>query len=702
MWHKDRPNRKRQSLAETMPDSSVEPPQFIRLQGGLDLHTPLLQLKPGVLRDAKNFECSINGGYTRIDGYERVDGRPNPSDASFLTMVLNITGSLVVGDVMTGVTSGATGKVVYKDATLSLVAYTKSTGTFVAAETINVAATPRATVTSLGGSDGTVDFAVRMANAAADDYRADIGAIPGSGDTRGVIYHNSVLYGFRDNAGATAIAIYKATSSGWTLVPFFHIVSFTAGVTKYAEGSTITQGANSATVKRVLTETGNSTTWGGTETGKLIITAPAPGNFAAGAAAGGGACTLSGANAVIAPLVGGSYQFDIETVASTKRVYGCDGVNKCFEFDGTIYAPITTGFTPDIPSTIQVNGNRLWVGVDTNLGDSAVGNPYNWSVAGGAGSFLAAGAVTALKRMPGAQTTFAMAVMNDGGTQIMYGIGSTASPFNLAGYEDSSGAKSRSVQRLGRMYALDNQGITDIQTSQNYGNFESTSLTLNLRSLVQSKRNLCTGSVVIKDKSQYRLYFSDGSALYMTLANGRVIGTTPIQFPDPVKCICAGQIGTSGEVAYFGGANGMVYRTDSGTSFDGANIDWDMTLTFANQGQLRREKRYRTGTLEISGNSYASSSVLWYLDYSGTEVAQQLSPDTMEVLLSGINWDSGFSWDSGLFWDGRSLMPATKKIEGSGENIAMRVYGSSDLYKSFTINSLVLTYSLRRKKRTDA
>jgi hypothetical protein len=686
-----------------MPDSSVQEPQIIPLRGGLDLHTPLLSLKPGYLRDVKNFECSINGGYSRIDGYERYDGRPNPSDAVYFTLIVNITTTLNVGDVMTGVTSGATGKVIYKDATFStLIAYTKGSGSFTVGETINVGGTGHATVTSLGGNDGALDFTVRMLNLAADEYRADIGAIPGSGDTRGVVYYNGVVYGFRDNAGGTAIAIYKATSSGWTLVPFFQIVSFTAGVTKYAEGATITQGANSATVKRVLTETGNSTTWSGAETGKLIITTPSPGNFTAGAAGGGGSCTLSGANAAIAPLPGGAYEFDIETVASTKRVYGADGVNKCFEFDGTVYAPITTGLPTDAPSRVQVNGQRLWVAYDTNLLWSGPGNPYNWTVTATGGSALAAGAITALKRMPGAQTTFAMAVMNDASTQIMYGVGSTASPFQLVGYEDSSGGKARSAQRMGHLFVLDNQGVTDVQTSQNYGNFLSSSLTLNIRSFIQTKRNLCTGSVIIKDKQQYRLFFSDGYGAYLTIANGKLVGATIVFFPDPVKCAVNGETPNAGETAFFGGANGFVYRLDAGTSCDGANIDWDFTLTYANQGAVRRMKRYRTGTLEISGNSYASTNVQWYLDYSGTEVAQQLSPDTVPVLLTGINWDSGFSWDSGLFWDGKNIVPSTMKIEGSGENIAMRVFGSSDLYKSFTINSLILTYSLRRKKRTNA
>mgnify|MGYP000966022289 CR=1 FL=1 len=48
---------------------------LIRLRGGLDQVTPTLSLPPGFVRRSTNFEASITGGYTRIAGYERFDGR---------------------------------------------------------------------------------------------------------------------------------------------------------------------------------------------------------------------------------------------------------------------------------------------------------------------------------------------------------------------------------------------------------------------------------------------------------------------------------------------------------------------------------------------------------------------------------------------------------------------------------------------------
>jgi len=75
---------------------------LIKLGGGLDQVTPTLSLPSGVARRATNFECSITGGYTRIAGYERFDGRPNPSDATYNLLLCTFVATVTVGDTITG------------------------------------------------------------------------------------------------------------------------------------------------------------------------------------------------------------------------------------------------------------------------------------------------------------------------------------------------------------------------------------------------------------------------------------------------------------------------------------------------------------------------------------------------------------------------------------------------------------------------
>ena len=122
-------------------------PSMIAFGGGCDFETPPLSTPSGYLRSAENYECDIMGGYARVMGYERYDGRTSPSSASAYVIDITLTGTIAVGDTVTGVTSAATGVVIVVPDSTHIVV-TKVTGTFVSGETLNVAAAPQATTTS--------------------------------------------------------------------------------------------------------------------------------------------------------------------------------------------------------------------------------------------------------------------------------------------------------------------------------------------------------------------------------------------------------------------------------------------------------------------------------------------------------------------------------------------------------------------------
>jgi hypothetical protein len=682
--------------------SSVTDYDQIQLNGGLDLLTPTSALRPGYIRDGLNFEQSITGGYSRILGYERTDGRPAPSAAVYQVLTCNITGALAVGNTITGVTSGATGVVISIDTALGLVAFTKSVGAFVSGETLNVAGTPRATVTSLGGVGNGADWDAIQLGLAADNYRADIAAPAGSGQIRGGFFHAGVNYCFRDNAGGTALVLYKETSSGWTVVPFLNEVSFTAGSVAPTIGGTITQGANSATVRGIATQSG---TWaGGTAAGRLIITTPAPGNFAAGALTAGGTLTLSGAQTAITMLPGGRVETDKGNLTGVRKVYGWDGVNRAWEFDGTTLIPLTTGATVDKPTHGCVFKDHLFLSFGPILKGSGIstptlnqGAPYDWTVAAGGAEFNCASDIKCLLRMPGSQAVGAMSISCEESTEILYGT--SAADWQKVEFEESAGARAYGGQRLGgQAIVYGDLGVFSIATTQNYGNFLPSTLTLNIRPFTQTRRTLCTASLVNREKSQYRVFFSDGYGLYMTIVNGRVKGSLPVFFPNKVVCAWQGAAADGNETAYFGSDNGFVYRLDSGTSADGASIDAYGTLVFNAQGNARVVKQYRGATFEIQGDGYAEFNVTHELNYGSTERPQGATPQEAIIDLNAGMWDSGLAWDT-LTWDGRTLAPNEVPLSGRGVNIALRVESSSAIFSSFTINSIVIHYTPRKARK---
>lgn len=678
---------------------TMPPVQYdsIALAGGLDLITPTLSLKPGVARDAVNYECAVTGGYSRIKGYERFDGQTSPYSASYTLLTVTFSGSVTLGDTINGESSGATAVVVAITATQ--VAITASTASFNVGENLRVGVTVFGVCTSNGGTSPYPQISAAYAALAADHYRAQISAPPGSGPARGVVYHGGNLYAFRDNAGATAVDVWKSGPTGWTQVSLYQEASFTAGGTATpVDGATLTQGGVTATVKRVCVQTG---AWTGTASGRFVIDTPVGGNFSAGAATltGGATVTLSGAEVGISLLPGGRFEFVTANFGGSlgvSRVYGCDGVNRAFEFDGDILAPISTGMANDAPKHIAAFKNHLFLSFNASTQFSSLGFPFAWSVILGAGEFSAGEEITNFVVLPGSQQGGALLIQTRNNTKILYG--SSSGDFSLVSYNTGIGALHYSSQNMAGVYSMDDRGIIGLNATLNYGNFDQASLTSNIRPFIVDHRSKINASSVNREKSQYRIFFSDGYGLYATIVNDQYLGCMPVWFPDAAFCTWEGEDGTGNEIAFYGGESGMVYQMDVGTSFDGAAISSYITLNYNAMKGPRILKRYRKAAAEVQGGSFAQISVSYSLGYGNTEYAPQATAQYASNFSVG-NWDAGYSWDSGLVWDGRTLLPSEIELQGTAENIAITFSNNSNFTDQFTINSLIVHFTPRRGMR---
>lgn len=673
--------------------------QFIPFLGGLDTDTPTLLKKDGTAREAQNFECDINGGYSRIAGYERFDGQTAPSAAAYATLAVTITGTIAVGDTITGASSGATAVVIAAPSSTSRV-ITKITGTFNSSETLNVGGSPQGSNTAAPVTDGasTALLHNQYKNLAADEYRDDIAAVPGSGDILGVVMLDDVVYAFRNNAGGTAAAIYKSSTSGWTAVTLHHELAFTAGgAVTPAEGETITQGGVTATLKRVVLTSG---TWAGsTAAGRLIVTTPSGGNFAAGAItfSGGAGATASGAQTAIALSPSGRYEFDIYNFAggvNTNRIYGCDGVNRGFEFDGSVYVPITTGMTTDTPDHVVGHKNHLFFSFDGSVQHSSTGFPYQWSPVTGASEIAMGDNVTAFMPLPSSETAGALAIYSRNKTSVLYG--SSSSDWNLMLMSDESGALPYTAQYIGSAMQFDDRGITTINATQAYGNFLGNTISQKFSSWLTAKRTLSRASCICRNKNQYRLFFTDNYGIFLTILNGKVIGGMPVLFADAIKCVWSAEMADGSEAIYFGSSDGMVYQMEKGTSFDGDAIEAYLYLAFNFGKALRINKRYRRAVFELSGSGYASFSFTYDLGYSSTVIPQP-GTVTVETSFRQTRWDA-FTWDA-FTWDGTTLAPSEANMVGTAENVSIIVTSNSDYFSPVTFSGVTLQYTPRRLLR---
>lgn len=672
--------------------------------GGLDLTTPSLRLPPGTLRDALNFEVAPFGGYSRVEGYERRDGRASPSAATYgIVQVAAFTNTPSVGQVVTQATSGATGTIIaVVAAPAPYIVVTKVTGIF---DITHALTTPGpvavGTATALTVAPDAKTKAIYTAAAAAV-YRALIQKVPGSGAVLGVVAMAFAgvdnLYAFRANIGATAVLLYKTTATGWTVVPYYNLVSFTAGTAPIPlDGETLTQGGVTATIKRVMWQSG---AWAGSAVGQFVVTNPAGGNFAAGAATatGGAAVTLSGVQTAITMAAGGRFEFEKCNFSGqlvTRRIYGCDGINPCFEFDGDTLAPIATGLSPDAPSHIRFHKNFLFVSQAASLIYCAVGNPFKWSSVDGGGEIATGDTVTGMITLPGSQTTATLGVFLHGNTAFLYGTDPTT--FNFVTFNTGIGAVPYSVQNLFDSFFLDNLGVVTLKTTLNWGNFLPSALTKNILPFIARERGNLVASSVNRAKSQYRLFFNDGYALYCTVLNQQYLGAMPILYPDIISCVDTTNLITDSEATYAGSTNGYVYELDKGTSFDGAAIPAYITSAWDPVKSPRVLKRFRAASIEVQGDSYAEIQYGWQLGY-GNDQIPQLPQLALPLNLAAVpHWDE-FVWDE-FVWDGSGLSPTDVDVTGTAENIRTMITSGTNYMAAYTLNSIIYHYSMRRGMR---
>ena len=202
---------------------------------------------------------------------------------------------------------------------------------------------------------------------------------------------------------------------------------------------------------------------------------------------------------------------------TSTKVYGCDGVNDPFEFDGTNYVAITTTGMTFPPDHIYAFKGHLFLAYKTSVVHSALGDPLDYQVINGAGEIGTSDNITGFLVQPGTGDGGALAIYGRNTIYMLYG--SSSADWKFVTYGVGVGGIPHTMQNLADSYTLDDRGIISMKSSLNYGNFDTGSLTYNIASAVSAHRALASASAVNRQYSQYRVFFSDGYGIFCTIAN---------------------------------------------------------------------------------------------------------------------------------------------------------------------------------------
>jgi hypothetical protein len=610
-----------------MPNVKTET-EFFAFRGGLDQVSPAILMPPGSVIASLNYEPEAEGGYTRMKGYERFDGRTAPSTA----------------------VSTATGA-----------------------------------VTAVIEAQSIVDNA--------DILRTPIAVPAGSGPIRGVCWYSGFLYCFRDNVGATAGQMFKSSPTGWTLVSLNESVAFTNANTSVGDGDILTQGSVTAAIQRVIVETGSLAS--GTNTGRLIISARAGGNFSAASATstGGGTITLSGVQTAQTLPAGGRYEFDVYNFfggTNFKRMYGANGVGKAFEFDGTCFAFINTTATNDIPKFIKAHRKYLYVGIGSSLINSSIGNPYRWVTAEGAVDNAMGDDITGIVSLPGD----ALGIMCRNSSFQLNGASPTT--WQTLPIRADVGCVPYTLQQMSDAYMLDDRGVTSISAVQEYGNFGDATLSKKIQKFIDKIRSKVVASYINRQKGHYILLMNDGQTLTMGVNNRQTTGFLEGLLPFIPSCAFSGEDDTGVERVFIGATNGFVYEMNKGSTFDGQPIEALCKIYYYNSKSPRIRKRYRKAIVEMVAELY--SEMRFGAEYSyGSLDVEQTRTDTITQSGGGASWGAG-NWNE-FYWGLQDISQPEISLDGTGLNIALIFYSNTKLDFGHTLQGALMHYSMRRQQR---
>lgn len=393
----------------------------------------------------------------------------------------------------------------------------------------------------------------------------------------------------------------------------------------------------------------------------------------------------------------GRYEFDEGNVYATEAgnaLYGVGG-GQPFELkqDGTL---TVLADAPSGARMIALHRNHLFLGFPAgSLQFSGIGDPSNWDAAtGGAGEIGLGQRLTGIAK--GAGGVLHVLCRNDIQTLRF----NSAEDLQLEITVPGSGARSYSVQSLMMPYFVGERGITTLQAAQEFGDFSALQPGKVVEPLFAAAglSDRVVASSVSRTKAQYRVFFDNRSALYVSPS-----GITQVRLPIQVTVTHSSELTNGSEALLIGDNQGRVYRLDSGSNFNGEPIQSLLTLAFTDLNAPSTRKRFRRAFFDIRTGSEARIWVHPDFDYGSNETGTARNNPIdftlgtpIDFMLDGGLWDVD-NWDE-FNWSTPILSQEPIDISGTGTSINFSIFSDSDA-ASHELLGYDLQFDIRRSRR---
>lgn len=409
-------------------------------------------------------------------------------------------------------------------------------------------------------------------------------------------------------------------------------------------------------------------------------------------------------------------RWDVGNDGATNVLCVVDGVNNALLYDGTNWTYIDTSDTGadfahaggpqalDAPTVVDFFESTLFLSndiVNSAKGVVAYSAPnayYDWTSGNGAGQIPVGFDVVQIK--PFRESNFVF-----GENSIKKIIPDATAGFLLRNITTNIGCMSADsvVEIGGDLIFLAPDGFRPIAGTDKIGDIQLASLSKPIQKLIKARlegnSGLDTASVVIRGKSQFRLFF--GSSNVAAADSKGIIGclrtedqTNGWEFGELTgfRATCAVSKYINGlEYVLHGDYDGMVYRQENGNSLNGSALTSIYSTPYLDLGDTEIRKTAEKITTFLVGEGNLGISMALSYDWGRETVS---NPAAYETSISSniIEYDDGTTFDDPVAVYGGILTPVSvKNVEGSFFSIRI-TYTTSGTEFPHSVHGIVIEF----------
>tara|TARA_B100001939_G_C16941351_1_gene618422 strand:+ start:1316 stop:3100 length:1785 start_codon:yes stop_codon:yes gene_type:complete len=375
-----------------------------------------------------------------------------------------------------------------------------------------------------------------------------------------------------------------------------------------------------------------------------------------------------------------------------------DGVNPAAVYDGTTYTQITHAQAPTDPTLVAAFNNHLFLAGDPaepyNIYFSAPIAETDFDPANGAGVINVGFKVVQIKAFRDQLFIF-------GTNNIKRLVGDNQANFVLQNVTNNLGciAPDSVVEFNGEIIFLAPDGLRPVSGTDRIGDIELATLSKQVQSIFEdyvANEDLVTiRTIVVKKKSQFRLFFADQNSLGL-IAGIRRSGQGGVGFEFgqlvgiEVNCGDSGYIGDE-EFVIHGDSNGFVYRQEDGNNFNGDDIFSLYQTPYVYMEDPEVRKTIHSVNTYLRAEGVLTVVMALEYDYGDTDVTNP-TDFSFTTVGAAAYYDKAL-YDAAEIYDGNPSPIRSTNVSGSGKSVSIKYVTNSD-QPSHTIQAYSITYGV--------